>query len=73
MCEWCSDLRNVEPAKYISACGEDPDWLVQAKKNKLFLSFERNDDGTTSYYNILKCPYCGLKFEGNTQLYDSYD
>ena len=33
-CKFCTDLRNIEPASYISASGGDPDWLIDAKKHK---------------------------------------
>lgn len=73
MCHWCKDLRNVEPAKYISVAGEsDPDWLIEAKKRKAFLTFVKEEDGSTSCYEIFKCPHCGQQFRGNEELYDEY-
>lgn len=72
MCDWCEDLRHIEPAKYISFTGEDPKWLVEAKERKAFLSFVKEDDGSTTWYEIIKCPYCGQQFEGNEELYDKY-
>lgn len=74
MCEWCNDLRNVEPAKYIGfAGGNDPDWLIDAKKRKAFLYFQKEADGSTTWYELINCPYCGQQFEGNEELYDSYE
>ena len=48
MCNWCEDLRHIEPAKYISFTGEDPKWLVEAKERKAFLSFVKEDDNSTT-------------------------
>lgn len=73
MCVWCEDLRNVEPAKYISfSSGEDPEWLQSAKKRKAFLHLQKDKDEII-FYEMVKCPYCGQQFEGNEELYDEYD
>lgn len=73
MCEWCNDLRNAQPAKYISAAdGADDDWLIEAKKRKAFL-FCRKENGSTTWYELFNCPYCGQQFKGNEELYDSYE
>ena len=41
-CKFCTDLRNIEPASYISMAGGDPDWLLDAKiKNNLYIIIGR--------------------------------
>lgn len=61
-CDFCSDMRNIEPAKYISAAnGEDPEWLVDAKKKHQFI-YHYWDDGNQYFAVVDKCPVCGHIF-----------
>ena len=59
MCDFCDDLRNVEPARYISMSdGNDPDWLKEAKeKHWMLYHWYENDE--YHFVHIWKCPYCG--------------
>ena len=66
MCKWCEDLRNVQPAKFIS-CREEEPWLKKAKEDKLFLHIDK-DKGIV--YCLDKCPVCGKIFD--EELYDTY-
>lgn len=74
MCEWCSDLRNVEPAGYIGC--NDPEmeaWLKKEHEQKHFI-FIRKFEYQGEYYKvpevILECPHCGHKF--TEEDYDDY-
>lgn len=72
MCEWCSDLRNVEPAGYVG-CG-DPEaraWLKEQHKQKHFLTFKWVEGAEHPIpFVILECPYCHHKFTEKD--YDDY-
>lgn len=68
-CDFCTDLRNIEPASYISCSNGDPDWLIDAKKNKQFIiPYRKNDE---QYFVIVdRCPVCGHVF--TEEDYDDY-
>ena len=68
-CKFCTDLRNIEPASYISASGGDPDWLLEAKKHKQFV-YHYWDNGNQYFVVVDKCPVCGHIFTEDD--YDSY-
>lgn len=69
-CEFCNDLRNIEPAKYIGG-GDDKlkQFIDKAKENKQFVYHYSTDDGTV-FEVIAKCPVCGYEF--TEEDYDSY-
>ena len=65
-CDFCNDLRNIQPAKYIG--GEDEEfekWIEKAREAKQFILVM--DDG---FYIIDKCPVCKYVFTEDD--YDSY-
>ena len=67
-CNFCDDIRNIEPAKFISCDGTDKEqvkFLEMAKKEKKFLWF------ADKYVAIVdECPVCGYKFTEDD--YDDY-
>ena len=66
-CEFCNDLRNIEPAKYIDSGDEEfKEWIKKAREQKKFV-LELED----SFTIIDKCPECGYEF--TEEDYDSYD
>lgn len=68
-CKFCTDLRNIEPASYISASGGDPDWLIEAKKHKQMI-YHYWDSGNQYFVVVDRCPVCGHVF--TEEDYDSY-
>ena len=74
-CEYCNDLRNISPAKYIGVDNlpKDDDiriFIEDAAKNKKFIwdTFDENDDPI--FVIVDKCPLCGYEFDEED--YDSY-
>lgn len=68
-CKFCTDLRNIEPASYISMSGGDPDWLLDAKNKKQFI-YHYWENGEQYFAIIDKCPVCGHIF--TEEDYDEY-
>lgn len=67
-CEWCNNLINVQPARYIGASKDDTkfyEFIEKAKAEKQFIHIE--DDMACI---IHKCPVCGYEF--TEEDYDSY-
>ena len=70
-CEFCNDLRNIEPAKYIGGGDEElRKFIDEAKGKKQFIFHCKKGDGTMVAI-IDKCPICNYKFTEKD--YDSYD
>jgi len=69
-CDFCNDLRNIEPAKYIGG-GDDElkKFIDKAKENKKFIYHYPMDDGTM-FEIVDKCLECGYEF--TEEDYDSY-
>ena len=68
-CKFCTDLRNIEPASYISASGGDPDWILEAKRHKQFIYHYWNN-GSQYFVVVDRCPVCGHVF--TEEDYDNY-
>ena len=65
-CDFCNDLRNIEPAKYIGGGDEEfKEWIEKEKKQKNFIL-----DLGDKFAIIDRCPECGYKF--TEEDYDSY-
>lgn len=65
-CEFCNDLRNIEPAKYISGGDEDfQKWITKARDKKKFILETENE-----LKIVNRCPKCGYKF--TSEDYDNY-
>ena len=70
-CDFCNDLRNIEPAKYIGGGSESLQKFIEgAKKEKAFIYHYPYADGTM-LKKITECPECGYTF--TEEDYDSYD
>lgn len=70
-CDFCNDLRNIEPASYIGGGDDDFKAFIQnAKGNKKFVYHYDVDEGTM-FEVIDKCPVCGHNF--TEEDYDSYN
>lgn len=70
-CDFCDDLRNIEPANYIGGGdAEIQKFLNKAKEKKQFIWHYHTDDGITLVI-VDKCPVCGRKFTPKD--YDEYD
>lgn len=71
-CNFCNDLRNIQPAKYIGLNPKEDyseevlNFFKRTKENKSFLLFTPDN-----IYVINKCPECGYEF--TEEDYDSYD
>ena len=66
-CDFCTDLRNIEPAKYIDGGNEEfKEWIKKARENKKFIL-----DLGDSFIIVDECPMCGYEFTEKD--YDSYD
>lgn len=69
-CNFCNDLRNIEPAKYIGG-GDDElkKFCKEADYEKKFIYHFR--DGENMHFVIIdKCPEC--EYEFTEEDYDSY-
>ena len=67
-CSFCNDLRNIEPANYISGGDEEfKEWIAQAREQKKFIL----DLGDNKFAIVDECPECGYKF--TEEDYDSYE
>lgn len=65
-CNFCNDLRNIEPAKYIGGGDEEfKKWIETAKEHKKFILCLKN-----KFMIIDNCPECGYEF--TKEDYDSY-
>lgn len=70
-CEFCNDLRNIEPAKYIGGGGEElKEFIKKATENKQFIYHYRVDEGMM-FMVVDKCPVC--RYEFTEEDYDIYD
>ena len=58
-CNFCNDLRNIEPAKYIGG-GDDElkAFIKEAKEKKQFILHYPVDEGTM-FEIVTECPECG--------------
>ena len=66
-CDFCTDLRNIEPAKYISGGSDEfKEWISKAKEQKKFIL-----DLGDKFAIVDECPMCGYKF--TEEDYDSYE
>lgn len=72
MCEWCSDLRNLQPAKYIGVKDEEArKWLEMQHEMKHFIYIDdRSDPEVVHMFAVLQCPKCNHVF--TTEDYDEY-
>ena len=69
-CDFCNDLRNIEPAKYIGGGDKElQKFLKEADDKKQFIYHFR--DGEDMVYAIVnECPECGHEF--TEEDYDMY-
>lgn len=59
MCEWCKDLRNVEPACYIGAKGPKlKAWLEEHHRLKHFICIDYSNPDVPCLFHIQQCPVC---------------
>ena len=66
-CEFCNDLRNIEPAKYIGGGNDEfKKWINKAREQKKFV-LDLGDKFTI----VDECPMCGYKF--TEEDYDNYE
>lgn len=65
-CDFCTDLRNIEPAKYIDGGNEEfQKWIANAREKKKFILSTKN-----KFIVVDKCPICGYMF--TEEDYDNY-
>lgn len=66
-CDYCNDLRNIEPAKYVAVRGDDEleAAIQEARNNKQFILHD--EDGI---WLVEGCHVCGHIF--TEEDYDSY-
>ena len=70
-CDYCNDLRNIEPAKYIGGGNKKlKNFITKAHNNKKFISITRQRNGVTFFEIVDKCPMCGREF--TEEDYDNY-
>ena len=65
MCDYCSDLRYVEPAHYLSIRDDNgvlDDWLQEARNEKKYIHFIYKDGQLYAFDVIEQCPTCGYRF-----------
>lgn len=70
-CDYCHDLRNIEPASYVSS--DDPElrkFIYKARAEKRFLH-HFTVDGEKYMQAIDSCPICGYRF--TVEDYTSYE
>lgn len=66
-CDFCTDLRNIEPAKYIGGGDEEFEkWIAKAREKKKFIL-----DTKDEFIVVDECPVCGYRF--TEEDYDNYD
>ena len=66
-CEFCNDLSNIQPAKYIGGGNEEfKSWINKADKEKKFVL-----DLGNKFTIVDRCPVC--KYEFTEVDYDSYN
>ena len=69
-CEFCNDLRNIEPAKYIGCSDKNlQEFIKEAEKEKKFI-YHFKDENEAYLAVVNKCPKCGYEFTEDD--YDSY-
>lgn len=62
MCDFCEDLRNIEPASYLGGGDEEfQSWIREMRKKKAFIWVRSTDDGY-ELSAVKKCPVCGHVF-----------
>lgn len=62
MCDFCEDLRNIEPASYLGGGDEEfQSWIREMRKKKAFIWVRSADDGY-ELSAVEKCPVCGHVF-----------
>ena len=65
-CNFCNDLRHIEPAKYLGGGDKEfKKWIAKAREQKKFILDLRDE-----FVIIDSCPECGYKFTDAD--YDSY-
>ena len=65
-CEFCRDLRNIQPASFIGGGDEEfRKWIEEARKHKKFILNLRD-----KFVVVDECPMCGYEF--TEEDYDSY-
>ena len=70
-CDYCNDLRNIEPAKYIGGGNKKlKNFITKAHNNKKFISITRQRNGVVFFEIVDKCPMCGHEF--TEEDYDNY-
>lgn len=72
-CDFCLDLRNVEPAKYIGCEDTDEEFqkfINEAKEEKKFVCHYPKNEEEMVFGIIDKCPVCGYEFTEKD--YDEY-
>ena len=70
-CDYCNDLRNVEPAKYIGGGDKKlKNFITKAHNNKKFICITRQRNGVAFFEIVDKCPMCGYEF--TEEDYDNY-
>lgn len=70
-CDFCNDLRNIEPANYISGGDEEiQEFLKRAREKKQFIHHYHMFGGMVLRI-VDKCPVCGYQF--TEEDYASYD
>ena len=73
-CDWCNDLRYIEPANFIGLSDDEDEEIKQiledAIKNKKFITHFHDEEGNFWFGGVDKCPVCGYEF--TEEDYDSY-
>lgn len=65
-CEFCNDLRNIQPASYIGGGDKEfKEWIMKAREQKKFI-WDLGDE----FAVVDKCPKCEYEFAEED--YDSY-
>ena len=63
MCDFCNDLRNIEPASYLGGGdAEFQEWIKEKRKKKAFIMYHNIDDEFVELIVVEKCPVCGHVF-----------
>ena len=70
-CDYCNDLRCIEPAKYVWCDDEETQaQILEARDNKQFIGHFYEDGLPSEDYIMIGCPECGYVF--TEEDYDSY-